>query len=560
MPESYHTARSFKQSPNELQFSSSVNSTNSQIVNNPQQTVSGNNNNNNSISNNISNLRNPFNSSSPGGNFSPRADPPSFYYNANNRGSMSDSVNNSAFLRNNVTHSTSSTSLNRPSLLTSKLAATSSSSTHQLASVQQQQQQQQHIPHDSPSYPYPNPKTASFRNSFLKSSTNHHNPSSSFSSSFNHDPTTSFSFPNRSSSINIQQPSTSQHFKHSEVVNSFTPFHNTPSVVSSSYNSSAPNSVPSHFNPSSSFHNFPQPGASIPTTNVSTESALPNEFSRPIPSATTRSSTATTEIPQHTHNMNEDDDEPPQYSEPMFSSSLSESEPPTYLPINNENHLDIVNHPVDDLLLMLSALLQKIVEANDNLHPHHYHQASQLHNSHKFTANVLAFHGRNVPAISLHAYLTRILKYCPVTNEVFLTLLVYFDRIAKRANAGDFDQNKQQQQQGEGNTAGTSTAGSDDQQLFVMDSYNIHRLIIAGVTVASKFFSDIFYKNSRYAKVGGLPLDELNHLELQFLLLTDFRLMIQIEELQRYADLLLKFWKREQSRSQNDEKMNEGQE
>jgi hypothetical protein len=36
---------------------------------------------------------------------------------------------------------------------------------------------------------------------------------------------------------------------------------------------------------------------------------------------------------------------------------------------------------------------------------------------------------------------------------------------------------------------------------FVVDSFNIHRLIIAGVTCASKFFSDIFYTNSRYAKV-----------------------------------------------------------
>jgi len=36
---------------------------------------------------------------------------------------------------------------------------------------------------------------------------------------------------------------------------------------------------------------------------------------------------------------------------------------------------------------------------------------------------------------------------------------------------------------------------------FAIDSYNVHRLVIAGVTVASKFFSDIFYTNSRYAKV-----------------------------------------------------------
>lgn len=76
---------------------------------------------------------------------------------------------------------------------------------------------------------------------------------------------------------------------------------------------------------------------------------------------------------------------------------------------------------------------------------------------------------------------------------------------------------------------------------FVIDSYNIHRLVIAGVTVASKFFSDVFYTNSRYAKVGGLPLPELNQLELQFLLLNDFRLVISSAEMQRYAEQLMVF-------------------
>lgn len=78
---------------------------------------------------------------------------------------------------------------------------------------------------------------------------------------------------------------------------------------------------------------------------------------------------------------------------------------------------------------------------------------------------------------------------------------------------------------------------------FVIDSYNVHRLVIAGVTVASKFFSDVFYTNSRYAKVGGLPLQELNQLELQFLLLNDFRLVIRGDEMQRYAEQLILFSK-----------------
>jgi len=80
---------------------------------------------------------------------------------------------------------------------------------------------------------------------------------------------------------------------------------------------------------------------------------------------------------------------------------------------------------------------------------------------------------------------------------------------------------------------------------FVVDSFNIHRLVIAGVTCASKFFSDVFYTNSRYAKVGGLPLVELNHLELQFLILNDFRLSVPVETLEAYGTMLVEFYARE---------------
>lgn len=68
---------------------------------------------------------------------------------------------------------------------------------------------------------------------------------------------------------------------------------------------------------------------------------------------------------------------------------------------------------------------------------------------------------------------------------------------------------------------------------------DIHRLLIAGVAVASKFYSDVFYTNSRYSKVGGLPLAELNTLELQFLCLNDFRLLVPVDELERYGTQLL---------------------
>ena len=181
-------------------------------------------------------------------------------------------------------------------------------------------------------------------------------------------------------------------------------------------------------------------------------------------------------------------------------------------------------------------------------------------------SSTLCFHARNVPSISIESYLLRILKYCPATNEVFLSLLIYFDRMSKMGASASMPSQpantSTELDLASGTEAGAGEAGAraenartpsaaaftngleDDDTFagmkgFAIDSYNVHRLVIAGVTVASKFFSDVFYTNSRYAKVGGLPVHELNQLELQFLLLNDFRLVIPLEEMQRYADQLL---------------------
>ncbi|KAL8850729.1 MAG: hypothetical protein Q9198_011093, partial [Flavoplaca austrocitrina] len=53
------------------------------------------------------------------------------------------------------------------------------------------------------------------------------------------------------------------------------------------------------------------------------------------------------------------------------------------------------------------------------------------------------------------------------------------------------------------------------------------------------------YNSANHPQVGGLPLVELNHLELQFLLLNDFRLSVPVEELEAYGTMLVEFYARE---------------
>ncbi|KAG9196278.1 hypothetical protein G6011_01399 [Alternaria panax] len=259
---------------------------------------------------------------------------------------------------------------------------------------------------------------------------------------------------------------------------------------------------------------------------------------------------------------------------------------------------EISEMPVSDIIEMVAGLLTKITTTNDRQHDHLHRQIPPSEGTSGLsqqTTSVLAFHGKNVPSISILSYLSRIHKYCPTTYEVFLSLLVYFDRMTERVNAGPMsglrkaNQQSVQHLKSTMSTASTPAEGtrpasasaqaatpppsgslgkpsqtpreglqppSPPQQdldvdalnlshFFVVDSFNIHRLVIAGVTCASKFFSDVFYTNSRYAKVGGLPLVELNHLELQFLLLNDFRLAVPLEEMEAYGTMLVEFYARE---------------
>ena len=203
--------------------------------------------------------------------------------------------------------------------------------------------------------------------------------------------------------------------------------------------------------------------------------------------------------------------------------------------------------PVGDIIEMVAGLLTKITATNDQQHDHLHRRFPSTEESTplgQHTQSVLAFHGKNVPSITILSYLSRIHKYCPTTYEVFLSLLVYFDRMTETVNRPFITTMQQQSGQGPaqppsyssssmvvdepsdlsqqnitsppppyqseplGPRMGTSVSdfnpGDDAASLthfFVVDSFNIHRLVIAGVTCASKFFSDVFYTNSRYAKV-----------------------------------------------------------
>ena len=71
-----------------------------------------------------------------------------------------------------------------------------------------------------------------------------------------------------------------------------------------------------------------------------------------------------------------------------------------------------------------------------------------------------------------------------------------------------------------------------------VNSLTIHRVLIASAVLAIKFFDDAFYLNSHYAKVGGISVDELSLLELEFLKNINFSLHVTCEDYQKYHNEL----------------------
>ena len=74
---------------------------------------------------------------------------------------------------------------------------------------------------------------------------------------------------------------------------------------------------------------------------------------------------------------------------------------------------------------------------------------------------------------------------------------------------------------------------------FIVNSYNVYKILFSSLIMAIKYNEDEFYDNKFYAKVGGLSLNEMNNLEINYLSLIDFKLYISEEVFDTYFENLV---------------------
>ncbi|KAH9855259.1 cyclin-domain-containing protein [Lenzites betulinus] len=155
---------------------------------------------------------------------------------------------------------------------------------------------------------------------------------------------------------------------------------------------------------------------------------------------------------------------------------------------------------VDVLVQLIADMMERLMSHNDQipLSPE----------------SLTRFHSRTPPGISVLDYLRRIVRFTKAERSCLLITLHYIDQISARM------------------------------PVFVLSSLTCHRFVIASIAVSSKCLCDTFCSNSVYAKVGGIPVGELNVLEREFLHMIDWQLTCTREVLEEYYVNLVRTYSR----------------
>lgn len=115
------------------------------------------------------------------------------------------------------------------------------------------------------------------------------------------------------------------------------------------------------------------------------------------------------------------------------------------------------------------------------------------------------FDAWEAPDLTIQSFLERIFRYTKAGPSVYVVAYVYIDRLCQNYPE------------------------------FRITPSNVHRLLITTIMVASKYVEDMNYKNSYFARVGGLTTKEMNKLEMDFLFMMGFKMHVNVSVFESYC-------------------------
>ncbi|KAF8454654.1 cyclin-domain-containing protein [Kalaharituber pfeilii] len=134
--------------------------------------------------------------------------------------------------------------------------------------------------------------------------------------------------------------------------------------------------------------------------------------------------------------------------------------------------------------------------------------AAGVDNAIQYGAITRKFWSKSVPEIPIEEYIFRIHRFCPMSTAVYIAASVYLHRLAVI------------------------------DRVLPITRYNVHRLVLAALRVASKSLEDLSHSHKRFAKVGGLSENELSRLEVSFCFLVNFELNVDKATMERQVQIL----------------------
>ena len=115
----------------------------------------------------------------------------------------------------------------------------------------------------------------------------------------------------------------------------------------------------------------------------------------------------------------------------------------------------------------------------------------------------LSFYLKKKANITISDYIERLIRYTRCEEASLITSLIYIDRICEETP-------------------------------LVLTEHNIYRVVLASLITAIKYNEDEIYSNNFYAKVGGIPREELDRIEYEFLKLINYSLYVNTDTFQKY--------------------------
>lgn len=154
------------------------------------------------------------------------------------------------------------------------------------------------------------------------------------------------------------------------------------------------------------------------------------------------------------------------------------------------------------LISLTAKILSEVINEN----------SSFILNSTPLNQSKYHFHSKTQAKISIKSYLERILRFTHCEESSLIMALIYIDKLCEVNN-------------------------------FILTYANIHRIILISIVIATKFNEDECYTNKYYAKVGGVPTNELNLLEFEFLKLLKYDLFVNKRIYYSYKKYLIDAFK-----------------